>query len=621
MNRKAFTIGLIVIGVLVAILAINRTSFSQSGSSGTDPATQESSSGAVVWQPKIDFTEAFLTVIDPQGNQMQKPFAAGEAITFPLVDADGNALADGTYHYRLQFSPVLSPRAQATISAAGESQDRDPAILDDLRAVGELPNTDLVQSGKFIILNGELARGDQEEESGAQEGSGEQRAPDQVINEDLTVYGDLMVQYTGAGGNIYSANQCIGFECNVGSENFGLDNLRFKENVLRIHFDDVSNTGAFPNDDWRIIINDSYSGGEEYFAVEAIEQPGDNSTVPFKIMGGADTDALVVAGNGNVGHSKNVGVGTLTPNTHLHIYEDDTPTLRLEQYQNQWPAQTWDLGGNEANFFLRDVTYGSKLPIRIAPNSQTNSIFANANGVAIAPGYNNENNDTTDDPEVNATLHVYNSDPTFRVQKYDNSTGAGIITLDLDSSGNMVLAGGLDAGGDVSTSGDLEVAGNTVLSGSLQVDNTNTGVTTFSLDDSGNLVLSGLLTEGSDKFSKENFAPVDRTAVLDRLMDIPISTWNYTADTDAVRHMGPMAQDFYAAYGLGVDGKHLAPLDVNGVTLAGMQELYSLVQTKDVRIGELESQLDQLEVENASLEQRLSDLEAAVAALLAAQGE
>lgn len=117
----------------------------------------------------------------------------------------------------------------------------------------------------------------------------------------------------------------------------------------------------------------------------------------------------------------------------------------------------------------------------------------------------------------------------------------------------------------------------------------------------GHLTLGGIWTDSSDADRKENFTPVDGQEVLASLAEIPITTWNSKAQDPSIRHMGPTAQDFYAAFDLGEDELHIASLDSSGVALAAIQGLYELVQG--------------LEAENASLQQRLDDLEARVTAL------
>jgi hypothetical protein len=78
--------------------------------------------------------------------------------------------------------------------------------------------------------------------------------------------------------------------------------------------------------------------------------------------------------------------------------------------------------------------------------------------------------------------------------------------------------------------------------------------------------------------------------------------------------MGPMAQDFYAAFALGPDERHIAPLDANGVALAAAQELYQIARAQETQIAQLAQQ-------NADLAARVAALEALVEALLQAQQE
>ncbi|MFL7870512.1 MAG: tail fiber domain-containing protein, partial [Anaerolineales bacterium] len=106
----------------------------------------------------------------------------------------------------------------------------------------------------------------------------------------------------------------------------------------------------------------------------------------------------------------------------------------------------------------------------------------------------------------------------------------------------------------------------------------------------------------SDRNAKTAILPVDDRQVLDALMSLPISTWRYKGQSSAVQHIGPMAQDFYAAFGMGEDAYYIGTVDADGVALAAIQGLYQVVREKDARIAVLEKQ-------NAELEKRLDDLE------------
>jgi len=135
------------------------------------------------------------------------------------------------------------------------------------------------------------------------------------------------------------------------------------------------------------------------------------------------------------------------------------------------------------------------------------------------------------------------------------------------------------------------------------------------LDSSGEPLVGVRLSSGSgswetlsDRDAKTAIQPVDERQVLDTLMEMPISTWEYKGQSEAVRHIGPMAQDFYAAFGMGEDEHYIGAVDADGVALAAIQGVYQLVQEKD-------SQIVALQTENANQEQRLNDLETRLANL------
>lgn len=110
---------------------------------------------------------------------------------------------------------------------------------------------------------------------------------------------------------------------------------------------------------------------------------------------------------------------------------------------------------------------------------------------------------------------------------------------------------------------------------------------------------SGAWSNMSDRNAKTNAAPVDARAVLDKVAALPVATWNYKAQDPSVRHIGPVAQDFHAAFGVGDSDKTISTVDADGVALAAIQGLNQKVEAavkeKDVRIAELERRLAALE--------------------------
>jgi hypothetical protein len=99
----------------------------------------------------------------------------------------------------------------------------------------------------------------------------------------------------------------------------------------------------------------------------------------------------------------------------------------------------------------------------------------------------------------------------------------------------------------------------------------------------------------SDRNAKENFEAVDGRSLLERLAAIPVQTWSYKSQDPSIRHIGPMAQDFRAASGVGEDERHIATIDADGVALAAIQGLYQELQEKDARIAALERRLGAME--------------------------
>jgi hypothetical protein len=141
----------------------------------------------------------------------------------------------------------------------------------------------------------------------------------------------------------------------------------------------------------------------------------------------------------------------------------------------------------------------------------------------------------------------------------------------------------------------------------------------------GYLSTGGAWTDSSDRNAKENFQAVDGQDILSRLAQLPITQWNYKEEDTTVPHVGPVAQDFHALFGLGQDDRHIAALDGNGVALAAIQELCRMWQEKvgemaalkaekNTQVAELKGEIAELRQQNTALEARLAGLERLVTA-------
>lgn len=126
----------------------------------------------------------------------------------------------------------------------------------------------------------------------------------------------------------------------------------------------------------------------------------------------------------------------------------------------------------------------------------------------------------------------------------------------------------------------------------------------------GFLTSGGTWTNASSRALKTGFEAIDAGAVLARVLELPLTRWRYIASPAEGAHLGPVAEDFHAAFGLGADGHAISTVDASGVALAAIQGMdRKLVDARDAMAAEnagLRAELD-------ALRERLAQIEAALA--------
>lgn len=430
---KRLNPGMIVTILLIVIIAaIGLCPTSASADKPEQVAEVELGGNSIVLRPLVANSGATLTISGPDNLLLEESFGAGVVPSVSIVDEKAGALPDGTYTYELRLLPEIDAQTRAALASSRASGDE--SIVQKLRSLGKLPTSQQTQTGSFTVAGGHLV----------DPFAVETQAKDVVHLDDVIITGSL----------------CVGFDC-INGESFGFDTLRLKENNLRLHFQDTSSSASFPTNDWRIIANDTSNGGSSYLAIE----DSDAGRYPFRVEAGARSNALVVESDGDV------GIGTLNPATDIELVTGNTPTLRLAQDGSSgFTPQSWDVAGNEANFFVRDVTNGSKLPFRIKPSAPTDSVFVAANGdVGIGTdsptGPLHVNRSSTSALDM---LVLSNAGPTrlyldnsaspsdWRLNHPNNGSfriadGDTDIELELDPSGNLTITGSLTAGNPSST--------------------------------------------------------------------------------------------------------------------------------------------------------------------------
>jgi hypothetical protein len=132
--------------------------------------------------------------------------------------------------------------------------------------------------------------------------------------------------------------------------------------------------------------------------------------------------------------------------------------------------------------------------------------------------------------------------------------------------------------------------------------NSGGGTVLMRLENNGNLYTAGAVNPPSDRNVKTDFTAVATTELLEKVAALPIQRWRYKNDR-ATHHIGPVTQDFHAAFQVGADDKHIATVDADGVALAAIQGLHQKIEHENAKLRE----------ENAEMKARLVALEAQAA--------
>ncbi len=234
---------------------------------GADPTGAVSSfdAGSLRFATPIEAPGWTLFISGPDGFHARRQFE-DETPTFDLFDA--GPVTDGSYHWELRPS--------------------DAALLSPA-AIGK---------GRFRVSDGAIV------------------LPDGSVRERTKASGPIPPESLAPNhvGDFYiDGRLAFGTEID-GTESLGFATMLVEEDNIRLKFADTSTSTGFPSVDWQVTINDSFTGGGSYFAVEDLT----NSTVPFRVDDQAPTDSLRVDQNGRV------GIGLSTPATELHVMGDTT---------------------------------------------------------------------------------------------------------------------------------------------------------------------------------------------------------------------------------------------------------------------------------------------------------
>jgi hypothetical protein len=258
------------------------------------------------------------------------------------------------------------------------------------------------------------------------------------------------------------------------------------------------------------------------------------------------------------------------------------------------PASAWYLFAGADGVTFLDATTAYYLPFHIDLGSPDYSQWVHQRGVCIGCYVSDSKLYvySTDDGTANARMSVREASGVTASRNMLRILNQGAATFRFDNTATGASWGFGSLG-----------------SGKFFIGSTPGQPLGFTLTPGGDVTLTGTLTQMSDRAAKTGIEPVDAELLLARVSALPLASWSYLADPQASRHVGPMAQDFAAAFGLGADDRHVAPADLAGVGLAAVQALSRRLARREGELLELREALERARAESGVLATRLALIE------------
>jgi len=316
---------------------------------------------------------------------------------------------------------------------------------------------------------------------------------------------------------------------------------------------------------------------------------------------GLAASQLVSIGNSNLSAAGNFFVGAAgNPamsgynNTGIGVHALAANTNGLDNMAGGLNALAANTSGNNNT---ANGTYA--LEANLSGNNNTasgfNALYANLSG-----GYNTASGGYALYSNTNGVNNTANG--AYALQ--GNTSGSGNTAVGYNAlygsiSGSNNIALGYQAGQSITTGSSNIDIGHPGLTGDTSIIRIGSSQTATYL--AGNVYAAGAVFSNgvsvvSDRNAKEKFTSVNAEDVLAKVLALPVAEWQYKADANGVKHLGPMAQDFHAAFGLnGGDDKHISIVDEGGVALAAIQGLNQKLEERDAEIRDLQKRLGKLE--------------------------
>jgi hypothetical protein len=277
----------------------------------------------------------------------------------------------------------------------------------------------------------------------------------------------------------------------------------------------------------------------------------------------------------------------------VHIKSGNTPTLRLEQDGTSgFTPQTWDVAGNEANFFIRDATNGSTLPFRIKPGAPSNVLYIDNDGEV---GFG-----TTSPAAPIHLLTDSSTDADIRAEKSGGATVEFVAKTD-----KVTMGSGSTHEVRISSDGTGRVG--ISATGQVHVGTSNIGTYShlFEVDNGSTLAYTdgGAWVDGSSRAYKDNIKDLTTADAMKTLKSLNPVRFNYKSNykEECLGFIAEDVPDLVATQ----NRKGLAPMEFAAVLTKVVQEQQKMVQGQQKLISQQQQTILQLQKKMADLEKRL----------------
>jgi hypothetical protein len=293
----------------------------------------------------------------------------------------------------------------------------------------------------------------------------------------------------------------------------------------------------------------------------------------------SNTDALLIVGNGNSSTRKNAFTVLQSGKTGINM---NYPSYFLDV---KGRARFMSDGSNTSGFWLTTLA-GTTDKSFVGMADDTHVGFYGGLGWGLVMDVtNNKMGIGTNAPSSYLEVTVNGNDAYSGVAINSKISGGKYLTINQGTAGKI----------NFTNPGIIDLFTIDFINNRVGV---NTASPSYIFQVSGGAYCTGTTwVNTSDKHVKENFIEVDGKSILNKIEELPILMWNYKKENSNVRHIGPMAQDFYAIFELGNDTTSISTIDPAGISLAAIKELNKQNSNVKQQVNFLSAKYDELFVQ------------------------